>query len=419
MPLRTLIFFSLPMFAGGLINMLIGNAYLKYSTDVLLMSPAIMGLILLGGRIWDAFNDPLVGFFNDKYIQYGRKRWVSFAALPVVVCFTMLWLVPAQSVLFKTIYISAALMITLTALTAVYVPHYSMAADLSSNEETRNRIFGSRAFIENLGVFAAVAIVGLISEPAEAAKNSPWLFSALAIFLLLLFLLFHNTVKEAPPQKPDHTNFFQALKKTWHNRPAFLAISISLLSQLGATLVMTVALYFTDYVLNNKQAGPLVIGLFMISATASVPAWVKLAEKHGKLKLLKLSLYSLCVGFLLIAAVTAQLQLLLWGLSVILGLFAGCLVLFNPTLLADSIEENKQHEALFFSLFTFANKCAMGLAGVLVGFGLALVDFKPVHPQPGAVQLTIRILFSAGPALCFLLAAAMLTQYRRARFFQK
>jgi oligogalacturonide transporter len=43
------------------------NIYLmKFSTDVLLVGPAAMGVIYGAGRIWDAISDPLAGHLSDR-----------------------------------------------------------------------------------------------------------------------------------------------------------------------------------------------------------------------------------------------------------------------------------------------------------------------------------------------------------------
>ena len=37
-----------------------------FSTDVLLIAPAVMGIIFSASRIWDAISDPLVGYLSDR-----------------------------------------------------------------------------------------------------------------------------------------------------------------------------------------------------------------------------------------------------------------------------------------------------------------------------------------------------------------
>ena len=39
---------------------------MKFSTDVLLIAPAVMGAIFSISRIWDAISDPIAGYLSDR-----------------------------------------------------------------------------------------------------------------------------------------------------------------------------------------------------------------------------------------------------------------------------------------------------------------------------------------------------------------
>ena len=39
---------------------------MKFSTDVLLIAPAVMGVIFSISRIWDAISDPIAGYLSDR-----------------------------------------------------------------------------------------------------------------------------------------------------------------------------------------------------------------------------------------------------------------------------------------------------------------------------------------------------------------
>lgn len=49
--------------------------FLSFATDVLLLSPVVVGALLAGGPIWDAVSDPLVGYGSDRTSsRWGRWR---------------------------------------------------------------------------------------------------------------------------------------------------------------------------------------------------------------------------------------------------------------------------------------------------------------------------------------------------------
>jgi GPH family glycoside/pentoside/hexuronide:cation symporter len=70
--------------------------YLFFLTDVAKLNPALAGLTILLGKIWDAVNDPLVGWLSDRTrTRWGRRRpYLLFGAVPFGVTFALLWTVP-------------------------------------------------------------------------------------------------------------------------------------------------------------------------------------------------------------------------------------------------------------------------------------------------------------------------------------
>jgi GPH family glycoside/pentoside/hexuronide:cation symporter len=70
--------------------------YLYFLTDVAKLDPALAGLAVLLGKIWDAVNDPLVGLLSDRTrTRWGRRRpYLLFGAVPFGLTFALLWIVP-------------------------------------------------------------------------------------------------------------------------------------------------------------------------------------------------------------------------------------------------------------------------------------------------------------------------------------
>ena len=74
----TIFCFALPPVGAGYMFCLVSLYIMKYATDVLLIAPAIMGLIFGFSRFWDAISDPLAGYLSDKTnTRWGRRRpWI-------------------------------------------------------------------------------------------------------------------------------------------------------------------------------------------------------------------------------------------------------------------------------------------------------------------------------------------------------
>ena len=67
--------YALPPVGAGYMFCLVTLYTMKFSTDVLLIAPALMGTIYGLSRFWDAISDPLVGYLSDKTkTGMGRRR---------------------------------------------------------------------------------------------------------------------------------------------------------------------------------------------------------------------------------------------------------------------------------------------------------------------------------------------------------
>jgi GPH family glycoside/pentoside/hexuronide:cation symporter len=140
LPLSRIALYALPAASLGFMGGLVSFYLLKFSTDVLLIAPGVMGLIFGASRIWDAVSDPLAGYWSDRTrSRWGRRRpWLALAALPLGLAFVGLWAPPrGLSGPQLAAWMAAGVMLYFTAQTALAVPHASLGAELSADHQMR------------------------------------------------------------------------------------------------------------------------------------------------------------------------------------------------------------------------------------------------------------------------------------------
>lgn len=83
---RELVFYCMLPFGYYTITTMVTTALNYYFTDVLQMTMGSIGIIILCGRIWDAINDPLMGFFVDKTkSKWGKCRpYILWTSVPMI-----------------------------------------------------------------------------------------------------------------------------------------------------------------------------------------------------------------------------------------------------------------------------------------------------------------------------------------------
>ena len=93
LPLSTIVNYNIPTVGVGFMFFMVTLYLMKFSTDVLLISPAVMGLIFGISRIWDAVTDPVAGYLSDRTnLKVGRRRpWMLMSVPFVCGTFYMMW----------------------------------------------------------------------------------------------------------------------------------------------------------------------------------------------------------------------------------------------------------------------------------------------------------------------------------------
>ena len=67
----TLAAYGGPVFAVAYLLFFVQFYFLKFATDVLLLSPAVVSVLFGAAKLWDGVSGPLVGSWSDR----ARSRW--------------------------------------------------------------------------------------------------------------------------------------------------------------------------------------------------------------------------------------------------------------------------------------------------------------------------------------------------------
>jgi GPH family glycoside/pentoside/hexuronide:cation symporter len=132
--------YALPVAPATFLFVLTIVYFIKFGTDVLLVSPGAIATIFGLSRIWDAVSDPVAGFLSDgTRLAFGRRRsWILGSALPMALTALMVWS-PPQGLegMGLVVWLAIGIFGFSTASTAFEVPHNALGADLSDTAEMR------------------------------------------------------------------------------------------------------------------------------------------------------------------------------------------------------------------------------------------------------------------------------------------
>ena len=417
----------MPAIGAGYMYLLMSLYVMKFSTDVLLIAPAVMGAIFSISRIWDAISDPIAGYLSDRTtFRYGRRRtWMLLSFVPISFGFLAVFSPPetmqGQSL---DLWMMIAILSFYSAITLFNVPHMALGAELSEDYHERTRLFGVRHIGFTLGsILSLVSMSLLISEensPTGDVRELAGNLALIAVIAMTMMIFFSvSRLKENPEfQNRVNKNPFKAFRDIWVNPHARILIIVLFIENLGGAVIGVLTLYVTQYIVEAPAWAPLIIFAYMLPSALSVPLWIPLSRKFGKIRLwvFSLALTGISFGGIFIIpfldSVTERLIVMFLG-AALGGMAAGCGGAIGPSVKGDVIDYDEyltgeRKEGSYFAALNFVFKSATGIMLLVTGFVLQFSGFVPNQPQTMEVKIALISLYGLVPLIFYSLGAYLL-----------
>ncbi|URQ68140.1 MFS transporter [SAR86 cluster bacterium] len=434
--LGTTIAYGMPGLGAGYMYLLMSLYVMKFSTDVLLIAPAVMGVIFSISRIWDAVSDPIAGYLSDRTtFKFGRRRtWMLISFIPISFGFLAVFS-PPESMQGQSLdlWMMIAILSFYSAITLLNVPHMALGAELSEDYHERTRLFGVRHIGFTLGsILALVSMSLLISEENNPDGDVRQLAGSLAFYAIgamsLMIFFAVSKLKENPEfQNRVNKNPFKAFRDVWINPHAKILIIVLFIENLGGAVIGVLTLYVTQYIVEAPAWAPLIIFAYMLPSALSVPLWIPLSRRFGKIRLWVFSLAFTGISFggifiiPFLDSITDRLIVMFIG-AALGGMAAGCGGAIGPSVKGDVIDYDEyltgeRKEGSYFAALNFVFKSATGIMLLVTGFVLQFSGFIPNQPQTMEVKIALISLYGLVPLVFYSLGAFLL--YKKFKFGEK
>jgi GPH family glycoside/pentoside/hexuronide:cation symporter len=429
--------------------------YAIFLTDVVGLPPQLASVAALIGILWDAVNDPIVGWLSDRvHTRWGRRRpFLMFFSIPFGLCFLVLWWAPPwNNQIAVTITVMLAYMLSDTMQTLITVPFFALTPDITEDYDERTSLTGYRMGFNLLASLAtAVAAPEIVNAALSAGLTQQQgymvtaaLFGGLAV---IPFLLIAALVRERPRPEGAEVNepgLGQTLRTAWGNIPFRFATALYMLNWITFDLVALMLPYFLTYWIaggNLLQKADLlgvkltlasaVLGLLLITAMLALPLWLWLSARTSKRTAYIIGMVFWAIVQLLIFSVQPGQIGLILGLAVLAGLSVSTAHVLPEAIFPDVIEwdelrTGRRQEGVYYGAKNFIRKLTGAVAIFLALQTLGWFGYQapPVgatqFAQPQSALTAIRWLTGPMGALLLLSAVGVawfypLTRARHAR----
>lgn len=406
--------YSLCGFGQNLICTIIGSYLTVFMTDAIGFNALAVAFLMLGARIFDALNDPIMGSIVDRTrTKWGKCRpymkWMAFPiAIMTAICF-LPWY-PKNDGGFAAI--SVMYVVWGMVYTVADVPYWGLSTAMSNDTYRRGNLLTIARLFCTAGAGIVTVITPIITDnmtkgldPVAKGEMLKWIYFVIAIVCCviavpLFFLGFKNTTErnistENPPSLGHN------LKLLFKNKPLMLIVLSGIGGAARMLFTYTGGLYFAKYIMDKESMYSLFTMAIVpggLIASLLVP-WC--TKKFGKRNTY---IWSHIVGgvAMLIAFIvgiacdrgaytsTATTVVLLIAL-VIAGIPSGFGNIVTYAMIGDTVEylelkTGERAEGICFAMQTLINKIGMAVGafvGVLAYYmaGVAANDASSVTPE--------------------------------------
>jgi GPH family glycoside/pentoside/hexuronide:cation symporter len=387
-------------------------AALFFMVTVLQIDPLIAGALITGSKLYDAVTDPLMGAISDRTrSRWGRRRpWLLIGGIGCGVSFAVFFAItPGGEAIARYWTVGACLVLLSTAYTIFNVPYLAMPAEMVDDYHERSVMMSYRVFLISIGTFIGVAgapaLVAWFQDalgyaPSIAYRNMGMIIGSV-IALSMVASFFGTRRAGFTEHVPPTTPFTQRLRLLFANRPFLLYLGIKLTGLFSLASIMATQFFFAVYILQYSVGVVAVFGTAQLAGQVlSIPAWLAMARRWGKTRILILSSFAMVVmaATWLLSGPGEPLWLYA-GRGVLIGIASAGTLLGTQAILPDLMEYDfrrtgLRREGAFAGMASFIEKTAGALSGVVIGGFLSYMQFDktlPAGEQPESALFGIMV----------------------------
>ncbi len=374
---------------------------------------AAVGGVLLGVRFVDAITDPLIGWVSDRV---AARRWMIALSLPLLGGGMFGLLSPPADA--GAVWMATMVLIVTLGFSVATINYGAWGAEMARSPIGRTRVVAAREAFALTGVVLAAALPGLIA---------PDMVSGLALlavwFLPLLLVAAAITLYWAPsgelPQ-PSRVALSRSLIDALSHRPFRLLVCVFAANGIAAAVPASTVLFFVADVLGAEAMSGLFLVLYFVAGAASLPLWVRLSGRIGKVGAWLASML-LAIAVFVWAYTLGAGDLVAFALICVLsGAALGADLALPPAMLADLLARDGDEQAragAWFGWWNFVTKANLAIAAGIALPLLGLLGYAAGATEPADLK-ALAAVYALLPVVLKLIAAGLLWAWRKELDFE-
>lgn len=396
-----------------------------YFNTVLGVSATFIGILFMGARVFDAFNDPIMGIVVEKTnTKLGKFRpWLLIGTLLNAIVLITMFSVP-ESIEGKEllVYISVTYILWGVTYTLMDIPYWSMIPAITNPGKERENMSVLARSCAGIGFAIPTALtmllVGILGGGNERV-GFKILSVMIAVFFIVALILTVTTAREKNYEQSKAPTIKEMFGSLIKNDQALAIVITIIIFNASLYLTQNIALYFFKYDIGNAELFGLfgtIGGATQIFAMMSLPALRKKFSTHTIFKGAIATAIIGYIGLFVLGMLGVKNVLLLCSTSVIIFIGFGLCTVLTTIFLADTVDYgeykcNQRNESVIFSLQTFVVKLASAVSVFIAGVGLDIIKLDVnATTQATSTLVGMRFMMTVIPIIGLLVAMILFTK---------
>lgn len=379
------------------------------------LSLVLIGTMLAAIRVFDAIQDPFIGYFSDFLCRkkISRKKIVNFFAL--LLCFGFfLTFNPIDNLKSSNaaIWFFATLSLTYLCFNFVIINFEASIALIAKNDKQRISLNSAKEFLGLIGMILAFTIPGVLVEIFDQDQEQNYFYLTIIFISLIfinIFLFLPKTNISHQVKTTTHKLHFSAIIR---DKKFVNFIVIFLLNSIAVSLPAANMKFYVREVLSAQQHIPFFLATYFLSACFFIPMWNYFFDRFGIIKSWIFSICGSVITFAFAYFLNDSNASYFYLVCILSGIFLGADLIAIPAILSKITQDKNEIASSYFSIWNFFTKIGLMIAAsgslIILGF----FDYQPGNLNNENLNL-IAFFYAALPCFIKLIVVTLLLKFQK------